>query len=113
MREIKFRAWDKEQNKMFIIEDLRWFGGGGEIEQQFPHFDLMQFTGLKDKNGVEIFEGDIVKIQSQLSERETIDIIEYKIDGFKTKKGGQIPKVTRIKVIGDIYQNPELLNKNE
>lgn len=120
MREIKFRAWDKKQNKMFgIIEDLRWFGDGGECQQQFPHFELMQYTGLKDKNGKEIYEGDVVRWGS-LGEEGTgeyyINEVSYGFGPEEEKIGTYYLKNTEMflhngenEIIGNIYENPELL----
>jgi len=66
MREIKFRAWDKERKTMLSPDDLCHLEGNVSkaLKESSPHLELMQFTGLKDKNNREIYEGDIVKLDN-------------------------------------------------
>jgi len=107
MREIKFRAWDTLEKKMV-----------------FGHFNLppvdtitktwlyMQYTGLHDKNGKEIYEGDILKYQSEIC------TVEWKLGAWLaccTKKDGLSGhwlgnnQEYIEEIIGNIYENPELL----
>jgi len=111
MREIKFRAWDKknmiysEKNKLLprnIVDK-------NSVEKGKV---LMQFTNLKDKNGKEIYEGDILDGDYVVFFYEGCFITRYKktdsIWGFdELDDGGDF-----IKVIGNIYENPELLNQD-
>jgi uncharacterized phage protein (TIGR01671 family) len=131
-RELKFRAWDKKNQKMVIIGELRWktdgtFLGGGDTwygdtcmapAETWTH-NIMQFTGLTDRNGKEIWEGDVVKIytleDTPLGEvKWDSDLCSYMIPNNKKYIfGGE--SVTsfnsdRLEVISNIYENTELIN---
>ncbi len=142
MREIKFRVWDKDNNKFYEptyeahkgnLEEIlmspsgdlniRTFKKGTHIEilnheSNFPdRFILMQYTGLKDKSGKEIYEGDLMTHWGNIFE------VTFHNGSFglkqKTKKGagygsGQQPWYlgdypTTTEIIGNIYENPELI----
>ena len=74
---------------------------------------IMQFTGLHDKNGKEIYEGDIVTYSGITSNNEKIiRIISYNTDYARFQSGMYLlDNIELIEVIGNIYENPELLNK--
>ena len=110
MREIKFRAWDKI-NKNMIYDRT------GTIDQTFfayndlpKGWELMQYTGLKDKNGKEIYEGDICKIE----QLEGLHKVVWSGIGFWFKRcdDGELfaPRSYLIEIIGNVYENPEVLN---
>ena len=87
MREIKFRIWDKQNKEMLDLEDLHYEYGKMSIRTTMynDYFDtedmiLMQYTGIKDKNGKEIYEGDIIKYYDDT----------YKVE-FKRDRGGYFP----------------------
>ena len=124
----KFRAWDKETQSLRYVLVVDWLNDlvdldSGLIERQFDEVELMQSTGLKDKNGVEIFEGDIVSVRNhpfQKTEKSGAGIEidgDYAIswnEGDLTWCAGNLllarlkPYVT---VAGNIYENPELLEQ--
>jgi uncharacterized phage protein (TIGR01671 family) len=151
MREIKFRAWFTLENKMvehehlslsysrdegfdFAFDYLTSFGGE---EQGTLNFELMQYTGLKDKNGNEIYEGDILKQTYHIERGNVHDGTYMTFDGHhigsvvitaskgvcmksplcyseetdETNISNQYKSVAgyRCEVIGNIYENPELL----
>lgn len=126
MREIKFRAWDKSQNKMYQVRGINFDNEDLWLkinETQIMganlfEVELMQYTGLKDKNGTEIYEGDIVKYTSELEN----GIFEVKYSNCRfyglwieanfmdiTTDLFYLGCSNELEVIGNIYQNPELL----
>lgn len=133
MREIKFRAWD--YNNECIIpwvkirlekeEDENTFSVvvfDGAVGDHYDDFPYMQYTGLKDKNGKEIFEGDIVQQnykdmynQSQAFAGEVV----YSDCVYWLKNGGEYTflydeyRIYESVVIGNIYENPELLGDSQ
>ena len=118
MREIKFRAWDKSRQHPCMIEvealmydefDKMSICGkpfdednGGFTHLEEGEFDLIQYTGLKDNNGVEIYEGDIFKpLYNKLGNY----IVTFKNGRFNISDFSH----SQCKIIGNIHQHPELI----
>ena len=127
MRKIKFRAWDKENEKMMKVSSLHLENKEISVKENgtfhlFRMQDLMQYTGLKDKNNKEIYEGDIVLIK--LDETSTW---HKTVVGFK--KGAFIADLIDkedyvyifhhgftdddFEIIGNVYENKNLLEENK
>lgn len=141
MREYKFRCWDTENKEMLKVQELdfedTFYSGRLSIrtDKYNDYFDmedmvLMQYTVLKDKNGKEIYEGDIVKsyFENGLgAENKCLIIYDEYLCAFmgqelRTKQqylfneGNPNKKDKQLKyteVIGNIYDNPELLREGE
>jgi len=125
MREIKFRAWDGKEihygqpikNKLglWLLTNMNPHYcseyGYIEVDAPIPVKILMQYTGLKDKNGKEIYEGDVVK------EGEFKYIIQWGAAGFMIRGIGvrhseyitSFDFLNEYEIIGNIYENPELI----
>jgi len=116
MRELLFRCWDG--NKMWTVEN--W------DELQSKEFNVMQYTGLKDKNGVLIYEGDIVKsdrYKNSLSEivwsiyvwafrtktKKGIRDYEFCVGSLGQDEWDKPYKLNYYEIIGNVYENPEFL----
>ena len=135
MREIKFRAWDKKIEQIVEVLTISWRCGHVEcVHHAKDHkggvylfngeskadYELMQYTGLKDKNGVEIYEGDIVRNGASVEKVEygTIECANgncHEEDWFSIQawSAGGEPIGTWFEIIGNIYENPELLSKDK
>lgn len=122
----KFRAWLKKKQEMDNeVDQINWFNGeldfiGDGITYMVKADDLvlMQSTGLKDKNGKEIFEGDVV---TNGWKRQVVTFGTQKVEedfgsiricrGFNLYLGGGYPNaiMSEFEVVGNIYENPDLL----
>jgi uncharacterized phage protein (TIGR01671 family) len=116
MREIKFRAWFRRESRWLNDHEYKIIPNG-QISTMgvFPSstdISLMQFTGLKDKSGKEIYEGDVILFSDERWE------IVYAECGFFITQKGKISQwlalvLNKSEVIGNIYENKELLERGE
>ena len=127
----KFRAWDSWRKRMSVVdriyidtEGVRLYDDFGEYWRDFRDAKLMQSTGLKDKNGKEIFEGDIVQFEDcyEVSDFLYINtgIIEWCQGGFHVTNRDSVlmedlldGDSLDVTIFGNIYESPELLEEKE
>jgi hypothetical protein len=116
MREIKFRLWHKDLKKILTPDEWHHFGANivmGVLKSEYH--EIMQYTGLKDKNGKEIYEGDICRIIT--NEGLTISAIEWDClhlqwSARRTDYFRYAPSSCDLEVIGNVWENPELRGNN-
>jgi hypothetical protein len=111
MREIKFRVYDLKKKEMITHFNGARIDYALEYWETHKHVsDPMQYTGLKDKNGKEIYECDILKYKTELSIKKEIGKVEWYNGCFVVGKSRDyIYMISDIEVIGNIYETPELL----
>jgi len=111
MREIKFRAWDKVRKDMIYPQEgaIAHTGViGCSVGHRFGwEYEIMQYTGLKDKNGKEIYEGDILSDNHGIIKSIKWSSIEscmagWNLDGYD---------IQCMEIIGNIYEQPELIKE--
>lgn len=117
-REIKFRAWDKSNQSMWnggfylLFNPCSLWADSEDGPQEMPlkDFELMQYTGLLDRNGKEIYEGDI------LTDNIIVDWCSITAGFCLNKKGWMFPHyfkealdADKVEIIGNIWENKEIL----
>lgn len=125
----KFRAWIKEEKEMIDVDEIHWdrgkfefIGDGITFQRLANEVELMQSTGLKDKNGKEIFEGDIVTDGYKTGDiKNHLTLGFYMVDDDGVERWfsdgltiedfeEDVKSATQIlEIVGNIYENPELL----
>lgn len=131
IRDIKFRAWDKKNQIMNNVEEMIFYKIGDSVSHINPddnkfknsieNFELMQYTGLKDKNGKEIYEGDLLMwkgddgVYFEVFYHQHFARFACNSHYQPGRCGGYIPEVfhAEMEVIGNIHENPELIDASE
>lgn len=121
-REIKFRAWHKVKNIMVYDNEDDTYGywdgcrnsNVGMINtilnsQYYKEYKFMQYTGLRDKNGKEIYEGDIAKYENMIGKIMFFNG-SFILSDFEEETEWELGVINEeLEIIGNIYDNPELL----
>lgn len=117
----RFRAWDKEFKEMVQVDALVFgeqiikatYKNGNVVKEDLKNYVLMQSTGLRDKNGKEIFEGDVVKMAKNVySEPTYYEVVRHRGGAYRLESkqyGCELwLRHTDCEIAGNIYTDPEL-----
>ena len=126
MREIKFRAWDKENKKMMKVSSLSLENKEIAVREngtyhffRMKNLELMQYTGIKDKNDKEIYEGDILFFRDENTKyvvvwQDTAFIIKsIEIRKYSEEMCWLDDTEICCEIVGNIYENKNLLEENK
>lgn len=125
MNNLKFRVWDKTNKEMLNIDVLNLFleeivvleNDGSAFSMKFKDVELMQSTGLFDKNGKEIFEGDILKTRTRgyvIARKENGNTMTTYKSGINKRTSlvlSSFLEKYQVKIVGNIYENKDLLKE--
>ena len=112
-RETEFRVWDKVEKRVILLGDLKEISLWARIHPEIDfdeRYEFMQFTGLLDRGWKKIYEKDILKFE--IMGYNEVGVIDFYDSGFWIKKPNgelHLPAKGYREVIGNIYENPELL----
>ena len=123
-RTIKFRVWDYSQRQMFYVNELVWSSSRLTVNGSLSEETLSQFTGFLDRNGKEIYEGDVLKfgdgISKEFTRRQGHVVFDYG-QFFVTVEAGRffcsLAALAHQKdgdgceILGNLYEHPELGDK--
>lgn len=122
---LKYRAWDSWRKRMSVVdriyidtEGVRLYDDFGEYWRDFRDIKLMKSTGLFDKNGKKIFEGDIVKMAKDVySEPTYYEVVRHRGGAYRLESkqhGCELwLRHTDCEVVGNVYENRDLLEDKE
>lgn len=127
----KFRAWLKNDREMIDADEIHWYGGqvdfigdGITFMRKADEIELMRSTGLKDKNGQEIFEGDVVQFEDCYTESDFLyinkGIVEWSQGSFTVTNRDSVEmedsldgEILDVTIIGNIHENQGILEEKE